>query len=240
MNYALIFAGGTGQRMNSKSIPKQFLKVNGKEIIIHTIEIFEKSDNIDNIVVVCYEPYIDILKGLLVDYNIKKVKAICPGGSTGQESIFCGLKTIKDYSNNENDIVLIHDGVRPLINQSVIEKNIECVRENGTAITVSPAIETVVRIDDQAIVNVLDRNKCAYAKAPQSFYVKDAFDFYTRANSVDVSFIDSATIASYFGYKLFFVNGPIENIKITSQLDFYTFKAILDAKENSQLKELFI
>ena len=139
MVYALIFAGGTGQRMNSKSIPKQFLLVHGKEVIIHTIELFEKNVHVDKIFVVCYEPYIEKLKELLVSYNIKKVQNICPGGQSGPESIFLGLKMIRDYSNNPDDIVLIHDGVRPLITQAVINDNIESVKKYGNGITVSPA-----------------------------------------------------------------------------------------------------
>ena len=228
MVYALIFAGGTGQRMNSKSIPKQFLLVHGKEVIIHTI---------DKIFVVCYEPYIGKLKELLKQNNINKVQDICGGGATGPESIFRGLKMIKDYSSSDDDIVLIHDGVRPLITQDVIDANIESVKKYGNGITVSPAIETVVKINGNEIEEVFDRNYCSYAKAPQSFKVKEIFDIYQKSFAENKSFIDSASVAQHYGVKLHLVEGPIQNIKITTQLDLYTFKAILDAREANQLKE---
>ena len=239
MVYALIFAGGTGQRMNSKSIPKQFLLVHGKEVIIHTIELFEKNAHVDKIFVVCYEPYIEKLKELLALKNIKKVEGICPGGQSGPESIFLGLKMIREFSNNKDDIVLIHDGVRPLITQAVIDDNIESVKKYGNGITVSPAIETVVRINGDAIEEVFDRNYCSYAKAPQSFYVPEVYEYYRKSFEEGKKFIDSASVAQHYGAKLHLVEGPIQNIKITTQLDLYTFKAILDAREGNQLKEEF-
>ena len=125
MNYALIFAGGTGTRMNSKTKPKQFLELHGKAIIIHTIEIFENHPEIDGVSVVCIESWLDYLKKLVEKEGFKKVKWIVPGGNSGQESIYNGLKAIHDDSStNDDDIVLIHDGVRPLINEDVITYNI--------------------------------------------------------------------------------------------------------------------
>lgn len=141
MNYALIFAGGCGRRMNSKSRPKQFLELHGKEIIIYTIEHFEKHPDIEGIVVVCIKEWIDYLKRILDKNGIKKVKWIVPGGETGQDSIYNGLKVLHDNCKNE-DIVLIHDGVRPLIDEQLITENIKSVKNHGSAITVAPVIET--------------------------------------------------------------------------------------------------
>ena len=115
MNIALIFAGGIGKRMNVTGIPKQFLKLYGKEIIIYTLEIFENNKNIDGIVISCLKEKIEDLKKIIEKNNLKKIVSIVSGGNTGQESIYNGLKEIeKRYS--KNDIILIHDGVRPLIN----------------------------------------------------------------------------------------------------------------------------
>ena len=123
MNVALIFAGGSGTRMNTKSKPKQFLELHGKEIIIYTLEHFERHPEIDAIAVVCIADWIDYLKSIIRKHGIDKVKWIVPGGETGQDSIFNGLEAIhKDCP--EDSVVLIHDGVRPLINRELISDNI--------------------------------------------------------------------------------------------------------------------
>lgn len=236
MNIALIFAGGTGKRMNSKSKPKQFLELNGKPILIHTIEHFEKCKKIDYIYIVCLKEWISYLNLLINKYQIEKVKKVLEGGLTGQESIRNGIFSIREDIDEENAIVLIHDGVRPLINQEVILDNITSVEKYGSAITVIPAYETVIKVDNNTIQEVVDRESCRLARAPQSFYLSDIYESHKRAfeeNKID--FIDSATLMRNYGYKLHCVEGPIENIKITTPSDFYIFRAILEAKENSQI-----
>jgi 2-C-methyl-D-erythritol 4-phosphate cytidylyltransferase len=138
MNIAVIFAGGVGRRMNTKDIPKQFLKLYDKPIIIHTLERFEQHPMIDAIVVVCVAEWIDYLNQLTFKYRIDKVKKVVPGGSTGQLSIYNGLVAANELTQGENAIVLIHDGVRPLINEQLITDNIECVQKHGSAITTAP------------------------------------------------------------------------------------------------------
>ena len=152
MNYALIFAGGSGSRMNSKGRPKQFLQFYGKELIIHTLENFQNHPEIDGIAIVCIEDWIPYLKKILQKYEIDKVRTIVSGGKTGQESIYKGLCAIKSVDNS-NSIVLIHDGVRPFINEDVISSCIQSVKEHDSAITVVPAIETIVTLKDNKIVN---------------------------------------------------------------------------------------
>ena len=124
MNIGLIFAGGTGSRMNSKDKPKQFLEVHGKPIIVHTIDLFEATAEVDSVVVVILSDYLDYMTELVKKFNLKKVKAIVPGGETGQLSIFNGLEAAEKLANHEASVVLIHDGVRPLINSKVIRDNI--------------------------------------------------------------------------------------------------------------------
>lgn len=238
MNIALIFAGGTGTRMNSKTKPKQFLELYGKAIIIHTLEVFEKHKEIDAIVVVCLESWIDYLRELVDDASLKKVKCIVPGGKSAQESQYNGLKAIeKMFDQDEKMVVLVHDGVRPLIDGETISKNIESVKEHGSAITVTPAIETVIIIDDKSLLNsVLDRGSCRMAKAPQSFYFKDILAAHERAvREGKLDFIDSASLMMHYGHPLHTVDGLPENIKITTPSDFYTFRAICEAKENMQI-----
>lgn len=233
----VIFAGGTGSRMKTSTKPKQFLELHGKPIIIHTLEHFEHHPQIDLIVVVCIKEWIDYLKKLLSKFQIGKVVEVVEGGSTGQMSIFNGLQAVKSRSDSAEDIVLIHDGVRPLINATTISNNIQCVQENGTAITVKPVIETIIQVDEQNnIKDVVDRSNCQTAVAPQGFYLNDIYQNHLKAQAEQLfDFTDSATLMRHYGIKLSTVMGEPENIKITTPSDFYIFRAIYELRENSQI-----
>ena len=233
---ALIFAGGSGSRMKTTTKPKQFLELYGKPIIIHTIEHFENHPMIDQIVIVCIEGWIDYLENLLLKFHIKKVVKIVSGGTTGQMSIFHGLAAMSDNIQPE-DIILIHDGVRPLIDADIITNNIDCVRKHRTAITVKPVIETVIQVNaENAITNVVDRDSCQTAVAPQSFFLSGIYSLHLKAQEDGlIDMTDSATLVRYYGLELFTVMGGPENIKITTPSDFYIFKAIYEARENQQI-----
>lgn len=237
MNIGVIFAGGVGRRMHSKELPKQFLEIYNKPIIIHTIEIFEKNENIDAIVVVCVEEWIEYFKSLMCKFRLDKIKRIVPGGKTGQMSIYNGLLAAKEISGNSETIVLIHDGVRPLINSDLLTRNIEDVNKYGTSITSGIVKETIVEIDDSGNIKLVpDREHSRVAKAPQCFYLKDILSAHKQAQKEGVTtFIDSCTMMKHYGYQLHMTDGPYENIKITTPDDFYTMRAILQAKEDAQL-----
>ena len=236
MTNALIFAGGSGTRMNSKSRPKQFLQFYGKELIIHTLENFQNHDEIDGIAVVCIEEWIPYLNKLLEKYGIDKVKAVVFGGVTGQESIFKGLKAIKTFDKDEKSIVLIHDGVRPFINEDVISSCIKTVKEKRSAITVVPATETIITSEDGKISTITDRSKCCLARAPQCFYLDDILDAHNKAiKDGNLNMIDSASLMKFYGHELYTVQGNADNIKITTPADFYTFKALYEVRENQQI-----
>jgi 2-C-methyl-D-erythritol 4-phosphate cytidylyltransferase len=236
MNIVLIFAGGSGSRMNTHAKPKQFLQLYGKEIIIHTIEHFEKHPDIDAIVVVCIESWMPFFKTLLEKFNISKVRWIVPGGVNGQESIYNGLSAIRD-SCPDDAVVFIHDGVRPLITQELISSCIQSVRQHGSAITAAPAIETVIALDEKReITAITDRSKSYHAKAPQCFKMGDIWQCHQQAKKDGlVNIIDSASLMMHYGHKLYAVQCAYENIKITTPSDFYTFRALYEAKENSQV-----
>ena len=237
MNIAVIFAGGTGTRMNSKDKPKQFLKMHDKPIIIHTLEKFQNNENIDAIVIACIKQWINHLLQLIEYYHISKVKRIVPGGETGQLSIYAGLNAAKDIAEGKNAIVLIHDGVRPLINDDVINKNIASVMKNGSAITSVNVTETIMEINDDASIKYIpDRTHSRLARAPQSFLLDEILDVHNKALlEGKKDFIDSCTMMSHYGKKLYLIDGPIENNKVTTPQDFYIMRAILDAQENSQI-----
>lgn len=237
MNIAVIFAGGVGSRMNSKSKPKQFLEMHGKPIIIHTLELFEANEQVDAIVISCIESWIPYLNGLIEKYSIKKVKEVVPGGATGQGSIYNGLCAAERAANGEKSIVMIHDGVRPLITQKTINDNIESVKKHNSAITCATVQETIMVVrEDNSIDYIPERRLSRLARAPQSFWLEDIIGAHRKAISEGIdSFIDSCTMLQHYGYKMYLIDGPKENIKITTPDDFYIMRAMIDAKENSQI-----
>ncbi len=237
-NVALIFAGGIGSRMHEKNnIPKQFLEWNGKAIIIHTLNIFEEQSNIDAIVVVSKKEWVEYTKKLIKNAKLKKIVSVVAGGSTALESQYNGLEEIeKIYGNKESIAVLIHDGVRPLVDGETIQKNIESVKTNGNAITVTEAIETIIKVDnDNHICDILDRKQCMMAKAPQSFLLEEIIKVHRLAQKEgNYNFIDSASMMRAYGYKLYTIQGKPENIKITTPSDYYMFLGISKNKENNE------
>lgn len=237
MNIAVIFAGGVGKRMSSKDRPKQFLLVHGKPIIVHTIELFEYHEEIDGIIVVCVEDWIPYMEEMKYRYRLDKIGRIVPGGATGQLSIFQGLCAAEEEYGTNDTIVLIHDGVRPLINAKTITDNIRSVKQFGSAITCAPAQETVILVDEEnKVQEIPSRAQSRLARAPQSFWLKDILAVSRHAiadGKRDI--IDSCTMMYSYGYHMEIVIGPSENIKITTPDDFYTFRALYDARENQQL-----
>lgn len=233
MNYAVIFAGGVGSRINSKTKPKQFLEIHGKPIIIHTIEHFSMHPEIDAICIVCVQEWIGYLKLQLNRFATTKVRWVVPGGATAIESQYIGLRVL---NCNGDDVVLIHDGVRPLINEKTISECIEGVKLHGSAITIAPAIETIVQQNDsRMITQTYPRSECMLARAPQCFRYADILATHERAQSEGKTFVDSASMMLNYGYSLYTIEGPVENIKVTTPMDFYLCRALLDAREAAQI-----
>jgi 2-C-methyl-D-erythritol 4-phosphate cytidylyltransferase len=239
MNIAVIFAGGVGTRMNAKEKPKQFLELHGKPIIIHTLEHFENHPEVDGIVIACVEGWISYLENLLVKFYIKKVEDIVPGGKTGQMSIYNGLAAAEKHYPDDST-VLIHDGVRPLIDKQIITDNIKQVKHCGSAITTSPTTETFVVVDDKmSVTKVPQRAASRLAKAPQSFILSEILEVHRQAQKDDIfNSIDSCTLMNSYGKQVTLVEGPVENIKITTPMDYFVFRAIFEAKENEQISKV--
>ncbi len=244
MNIAIIFAGGTGQRMGS-SIPKQFLEIYGKPIIIHTLEKFQYHDEIDKIYIGCKEEFIPYLKELVEKYHITKVfsDGILPGGDSGQDTIYKVLKRASE-NNPDDSIVLIHDGVRPLITSEVISKNIEGVKNNGTAITCTPCFETpVMSFDGKTVSETPARQYMYTAQAPQSFVLKDILDVHEQVRLTDPNYtgsgiVDSCTLARSVGREVCIIEGNRGNIKVTTPNDYIDLLARLNAEDQKQIYTL--
>ena len=236
MNIAIIFAGGVGKRMNSKAIPKQFLRVHDKPIIIHTIEKFEKCASVDKIIVVCVEEWIGELEKLVKQYALEKISSIVPHGATGQLSIYNGLAEAKNKFGVEDNIAIIHDGVRPIIDSKLITDNINCAIKYGSAISASKVTETIVLREGENIGKTVDRDKSWTAKAPQSFKLSDILECHLDAIAKgNNKYIDSATIMQDYGYSLRIVECDSSNIKITTATDFIVFKAMIEEEERKQI-----
>lgn len=232
MNIALIFAGGVGVRMKRSGLPKQFLDLDGKPILIRTIEKYSMCDDVDIIIVVCHKDFTELLRELIDRYQLKKIKKIVEGGKTGQESIFNGLSyietQIKAGGLANDSIVLLHDGVRPFISQELIKESIRLAREKGNCIVASQAIETIAECQDKAITKILKRRDCLLLKAPQTFIFKDIYRIHCKAiNDGCLDFVDSAEMMLAYGYKLNYMLCEPTNIKITTPIDFFAAKGIL-------------
>ena len=234
MNIAAIFAGGSGVRMHTKSRPKQFLELNGKPIIIYTLELFDNHPQVDAIVVACIDSWIPFLKKMIRKFEITKVIEIVPGGETGQDSIYNALQAAERAADGKDATVMIHDGVRPLITEQTITDNINTVEEFGSCITCVPATETFVVSQADGSLEIPSRANSLIARAPQSFHLSETA--HRRAISEGMhDFIDSCTMMSHYGYTLKTIIGPMENIKITTPTDFFIFRAMVEVHENQQI-----
>lgn len=233
MNVALIFAGGVGRRMQNPGLPKQFMDIFGKPVLIRTLENFQNDPSIDEIYIVMVKDYVQYTKDLIQQYNISKVRSIVYGGESGQDSIYNGLYEIKKYHNNDNPIILIHDGVRPIIENDLIQRNIESVKEFKSAISSIPAHETEIIVKDNHVEQIIDRNTAQIARAPQSFFLEDILKAHKEArNNNDHSMIDSCSMMNkYSDIPLHTIQTIPENIKITTPIDYHLVKTLFSIKE---------
>lgn len=222
--------------MNAGARPKQFLELHGKPIIIYTLELFDSHPGIDAVYVACIKEWIPCLQQLLGRFGLHKVAAVVAGGATGQDSIYNGLKAAAAANSPDDTVVLIHDGVRPLINAEVISDNISTARAKGSCITCVPAIETFVVRNGEGGYDIPSRADSLIARAPQTFRLADILHAHEQARQEGRhDFIDSLTLMSHYGARINTVIGPVENIKITTPTDYFIFKAIVEARENSSI-----
>lgn len=243
-NIAIIFAGGVGSRMGSE-IPKQFLQVYGKEIIIHTLEKFQYNDNVDLIYVGCVEEYIHDFEQMVQKYHITKipVDGIIPGGTSGQDTIYKALKRARE-DNPGNSICLIHDGVRPLITDDLINKCIKSVQEYGSAVTVTKAFETpIISEDGKEVSEVLPRKFVYTAQAPQSFRLDDILTAHEKIRATEEGYdnpriVDSCSLMKECGNTVHIVEGNRGNIKVTTLDDYITLLGNLEIEDYYQVFKL--
>lgn len=222
---AVIFAGGIGQRMKSDDVPKQFLEVEGKPIIIRTLEHFSNHSMVDNIVVVCIESWIEELKRDIEKYNIKKVIAIVPGGSSGHESIHNGLVRVAEIAKDD-DIVLICDGVRPMLSEALITTCIQDAATYGTAVPVTPSIDSVLYSKDgKTCSKSYERRNMFITQAPQGYTVGKIMWAHKMAEEKHLDPVSSGELLLELGEDIHIFQGIRENIKVTTPEDLKALRA---------------
>ena len=226
----LIIAGGVGAR-TGQDIPKQFLNVQDRPIIIYTLEAFQKHPGIDGITVVCVDGWQDILAAYAKQFGITKLESIVPGGANGQSSIRNGLYDIKERHGDPDDIVLIHDAIRPMVSQDIISDNIRVCREKGNAIAAIPCTAAMLVTEDQISSDTqVPRDNLKVAQTPQAYFVDDIVSMHKKALEVGITnSVASCTLYVELGRTLYLAQGSEKNLKITTAEDIEIFKALLNA-----------
>lgn len=235
MNYGLILAGGSGNRMG-QDIPKQFLHVNGCPIIIYTLKAFQDHPSIDGIAVVCLEGWESVLQSYANQFSITKLKWIFPGGKSGMESIHNGIYGLKEAGCEDEDLVLIHDAVRPLLPQDIISSNIAVCQKYGYAITGIKCREAILESKDGfSSTTSIPRDRLFRTQTPQTFLLVDIIRAHEEAKKRGItnSVASCTLMAELGGREMHIVPGSEKNIKLTTIEDIDMIKALmmLDRKE---------
>lgn len=234
---ALIIAGGSGSRMH-QDIPKQFLTVNERPVIVYTMEAFQFHPEIDIIVVVCIKSWEQVLLAYAKQFNITKLAHVITGGKTGQESIRNGVFELEKHFKPD-DIVLIHDAIRPMVSGEIISDCIRVASKYGNAISVIPCAEAMIQTEDGFVsTGSYPRDKLKRTQTPQAFRLGKICDLHRRALAQGINnSIASCTLMIEMGEQVYFSAGSEKNIKLTTVEDLDIFKALLRARRSDWIKD---
>ena len=232
MNIAIVFAGGVGARMGA-NVPKQFLELDGKPVLAHTLALFQDHPMVDGIVLVVSPGYFGDCRALAAMYGIAKPLTLAESGESAQDSIYSGLKAASEKYPADT-VVLLHDGVRPYVLPDVITANIEAVEKFGNAVTYTPCYETIVLSRDGETISAMPYRKESYtAQAPQSFRLGDILAAHEKIRARPGGYadmVDQATICWTLGIPIHLVHGNRGNVKITTPEDIISLEALLKAR----------
>lgn len=223
--FAIIPSGGIGKRINSP-LPKQYIKFNGKELIAHTLSLFQNSNLIDEIIVPSQKDYFSLLEEIKIKNGFTKLSKIVEGGSERQDSVFNAVKSI---SANEEDLILVHDAVRPLLPESVLELSIKYAKNFGAAVVAIKAKDTLIKGNDY-VQSYVDRNEFYYAQTPQVFKYSIFQAAMLKAELENFIGTDESMLVHRAGFKIKIVEGSSLNSKITTDDDVKLFEKIFDNK----------
>lgn len=235
-NIGLLIAGGSGNRMH-QDIPKQFITVNERPVIVYTLEAFQNHPEIDSIAVVCIEGWEQVLWAYAKQFNITKLEYVVPGGQNGQGSIRNGVFELEKHFDAE-DIVLVHDAIRPMVSAEIISDCIRVAQKYGNAVTVIPCAEAMMQTEDGIISSgSYPRDRLKRTQTPQAFHVGQICDLHRRALEAGITnSVASCTLMIEMGEQVYFSAGSEKNIKLTTVEDIDIFKALLAAKRADWLK----
>ena len=233
---AILTAAGTGTRMH-QNIPKQFLHVENKPIIIYTLEAFQNHPSIDEICVVILEGWEQIILAYAKQFNITKLKYVVNGGTTGQESIYNGIEAVKKDHLND-DIVMIHDGNRPMVSSEIITDSLVKQKLYGSAVAVIPCTEVVfVSKDGNSSGKSIMREELWRTQTPHTYFLGDIYDAHQEAKAKGITnMAASCSLMEALGRKSYFSKGSEKNLKITTVDDIEIFKALLAARKEDWIK----
>lgn len=238
MNIVLLIAGGSGNRMG-QDIPKQFIHVDGSPIIVHTMQCFQRHPDIDCIAVVCLKGWETVLQAYANQFSITKLKHIFPGGSSGMESIHNGIWGLREAGYADEDLVLIHDSVRPLVSQDIISSNIAICKAYGYAITGIKCREAILKSEDGFVSKVsIPRDKLIRTQTPQTFRLRNILNVHEEAKTKGIiDSVASCTLVAEVGNReMHIVPGSEKNIKITTVEDLEILKALMHTSKDEWLK----
>ena len=226
-NIALITAAGKGTRLQGFGLPKQFLRVNGKPMLIYCVETFNKCELIDGILVITSKEYIEEVKRLCHQYSIDKLIAVVEGGQTRQQSVFNGLMALKSHEVSDDDVILIHDGARPLVDETIIRYNIDACMKYDAVETVIPATDTIIKSNEGQIVDEIPNREGLYqVQTPQTFKFKIILDAHRRFESLKLA-TDDAQLVHNMGKPVHLVEGNKKNLKITTIEDLSLMNSLI-------------
>ena len=239
---AMLFAGGVGRRMKSDDLPKQFIEIGGKPIIVRTMEHFEKHPEVDRIVVACKEDWIDHLEALIKDYKITKVHSVVPGGATGYASIHNGVMETAKFMTDPDDIILICDGVRPMLTERLISDSIRYARECGTSVPVTPSIDSLLFSEDGKFCEKSYERSSMYitqapqvTQAPQGYTMEKILWAHSEAERRGIlNPVSSSELFIELGEKVRLFEGERINIKVTTQEDLEILNAWCHHQESEK------
>lgn len=235
-NIALLIAGGSGNRMH-QDIPKQFITVNEKPVIVYTLEAFQKHPEIDTIGVVCIEGWEQVLWAYAKQFNITKLKTVVAGGKNGQDSIRNGVFEL-EKTYDKDDLVLIHDAIRPMVSAEIISDCIRVASKYGNATTVIPCAEAMLQTEDGDVsTGSYPRDRLKRTQTPQAFKLGDFCELHREALKAGITnSVASCTLMIEMGKQVYFSVGSEKNIKLTTVDDIDIFKALLETKRSNWLK----
>lgn len=237
MVVALLTAAGESTRMG-QNIPKQFMHVENKPLIIHTMEAFQRHPSIDAIIVVTLPAWTEVLKAYAAQFNITKLKWVAFGGATGQESIHKGLEALREELD-ENDIVMIHDGNRCLVSDEILSDSLATFQKHGSAVAAIPCVEAVFRSSDDGFsaTESIPREQLYRTQTPHTYTYGKLLWAHQEAEKRSISgSVATCTLMQQLGERIYFSKGSEKNLKITTVDDLFIFKALLNTEKDKWLK----